>query len=80
MIFTTMDYGKTIIRYSLPFTPSDVTFHQDKPLVFLSHDKSDPKKQVSTFTTSQNGGDSFLFDQVLNHYENEHMFILYISH
>nr|XP_018900989.1 PREDICTED: sortilin-related receptor-like isoform X1 [Bemisia tabaci] len=46
MIFTTMDYGKTIIRYSLPFTPSDVTFHQDKPLVFLSHDKSDPKKQL----------------------------------
>lgn len=40
-IFVTADHVKTLKRYHLNFTPSDVSYHQFRPQSFLVHDKED---------------------------------------
>lgn len=47
VIFVTKDYGKNIMRIKVSFTPSEVSFHEDEPLIFLVYDKANSAKQVN---------------------------------
>jgi hypothetical protein len=46
-MFVTKNYGRNIVRIKLPFTPSEVSFHEDEPLTFLVYDKVNSAKQVN---------------------------------
>lgn len=48
-IFTNSDYGKTIVRRMLDFTPSEVSFYEQDPKTFLVLDKQDPERKVRIF-------------------------------
>lgn len=45
-IFTNSDFGKTIKRYMVDFTPSDVSFYEHDARTFLVLDKEDPERKV----------------------------------
>lgn len=45
-IFTNSDYGKTIVRHMIDFTPSEISFYEQDPKTFLVLDKQDPDRKV----------------------------------
>lgn len=45
-IFTNSDYGKTIVRQMLDFTPSEISFYEQDARTFLVLDKADPDRKV----------------------------------
>jgi hypothetical protein len=47
VIFVTKNYGRNITRIDLLFSPSEVSFHEDEPLIFLVYDKVVATKRVS---------------------------------
>ncbi|KAG4075464.1 hypothetical protein HA402_015117 [Bradysia odoriphaga] len=55
-IFTNSDYGKTIVRQMLDFTPSEISFYEQDAKTFLVLDKQDPDRKLY-FTT--NFGETF---------------------
>lgn len=46
-IFTSEDYGKSVMVRMLNFTPSDVTFYESDTKMMLILDKKDPERKVS---------------------------------
>lgn len=46
VVFVTTDHVKTLKRYHLNFTPSDVSYHQYRPQSFLVHDKEDVRQPL----------------------------------
>lgn len=47
-IFTNSDYGRTIQKHMVDFTPSDVSFYEHDKRTFLVLDKEDPERKVSS--------------------------------
>ncbi|XP_044750079.1 sortilin-related receptor-like [Coccinella septempunctata] len=45
-IFVTTDYGKTVTRRDLEFSPTDILFHEYYSSTFFVHDKNDPEMKV----------------------------------
>lgn len=61
MLFVTNNHGHDIRRIELNFTPSDISFHELQPSVFVVLDKSDPVHKLwitedfgTTFRQAQN--------------------------
>lgn len=48
LLFVTSDLGKSFTRRELDFTPSEVSFHETNPSIFVVLDKNDTSKKVST--------------------------------
>lgn len=48
-MFTTSKHGKNITKIQLEFEPSDIAFHEYKPLTFVALDKSDSDRKVRTY-------------------------------
>ncbi|ERL95566.1 sortilin-related receptor [Dendroctonus ponderosae] len=46
LLFITTDYGKTFQRIELKFTPSEVSFHDLQPSMFLILDKNDTQQRL----------------------------------
>lgn len=46
-MFTTSDHGRNISKIQLDFEPSDLSFHEFKPLTFVALDKNDDQRRVS---------------------------------
>lgn len=46
-IFTNSDFGRTIQKHMVDFTPSDVSFYEHDKRTFLVLDKEDPDRKVS---------------------------------
>lgn len=53
-IFTNSDYGKTIVRHMLDFTPSEISFYEQDSQTFLVLDKQDPDRKVNIIFDEKN--------------------------
>lgn len=51
-IFTNSDFGRSIQKHMVDFTPSDVSFYEHDKRTFLVLDKEDPERKVGNWVCS----------------------------
>ncbi len=47
VIYTTRDYGHSIVGHSVPFSPKQISLHAKDENIIVGHDDDDPNKEVS---------------------------------